>query len=137
VEKRGGHEKKSGLPKKQMSVMVSDMKTKTTTKKASRRPAAKVAAPRRVFTVRDLNRQPQAVLNAARKAGGVHVHSRSGERFLMKLDPAAKSAVSDVEHRRAFHERLKLLHAQMREAGSSGITEEGWDTFSKMIAGEA
>ncbi|MFN0077083.1 MAG: hypothetical protein ACKVY0_11470 [Prosthecobacter sp.] len=113
------------------------MKAKAAAKKASRRPAAKVAAPRRVFTVRDLNRQPQAVLNAARKSGGVHVHSRSGERFILKLDPAAKSAVSDVEHRRAFHERLKLLHARMREAGSSGITEEGWGTFSKMIAGES
>lgn len=117
--------------------MMSDMKTKTVAKKTARRPAAKVAAPRRVFTVRDLNRQPQAVLNAAREAGGVHVQSRSGERFLMKLDPAAKSAVSDVEHRRAFHERLKYLHARMSKAGSSGITEEGWDTFSKMIAGEA
>ncbi len=120
-----------------MSVMVSDMKTKAPAKKVARRPAKKAAAPGRVFTVRDLNRQPQAVLNAARKAGGVHVHSRSGERFLVKPDPEAKSAISDIEYRRAFHERLKHLHARMREAGSQGITAEGWDTFSKMIAGEA
>lgn len=117
--------------------MMSDMKTKTATKKNARRPAAKAAALRRVFTVRDLNRQPQAVLNAARKAGGVHVQSRSGERFLVTPDPEVKSAISDVEYRRAFHARLKKLHARMREAGSSGITEDGWDTFSKMIAGEA
>jgi hypothetical protein len=117
--------------------MMTDMKTKAAAKKTVRRPAAKAAALRRVFTVRDLNRQPQAVLNAARKTGGVHVQSRSGERFLVKPDPEVKSALSEVEHRRAFHSRLKELHARMREAGSSGITEEGWGIFSKMIAGEA
>ena len=31
----------------------------------------------------------------------------------------------------------KKLAQMMSKAGSSGITEEGWDTFSKMIAGEA
>lgn len=115
--------------------MVSDMKSKTTAKKASRRPATKVAAPRRVFTVRDLNRQPQAVLNEARKKGGVHVHSRTGERFLMTSDPEVKSATSDVEYRRLFHKRLKELHARMRADGQ-GFTAEGWEHISKVIAGE-
>ncbi len=118
-----------------MSAIMSDMKTKATAKKAARRPVAKVAAPRRVFTVRDLNRQPQTVLNAARKAGGVHVHSRSGERFLVKPDPEPKPAISDVEYRRAFHERLRELHARMKAEGM-GFTAEGWETFSKTIAGE-
>jgi len=121
-----------------MSVIMSDMKTKAAAKKKSvHRRADTPLTKSRGFTVRDLNRQPQAVLNAARKTGGVHVHSRSGERFLVQSDPEAKPAISDVEYRRAFHERLKELHAQMREAGSLGITAEGWDTFSKMISGEA
>lgn len=120
-----------------MSAIMSDMKTKAAAKKSVRRRAAAPKAKRRVFTVRDLNRQPQAVLNAARKTGGVHVQSRSGERFLVKPDPEATPAISDAEHRRAFHERLRELHARMRKEGSQGITAEGWDTFSKMIAGEA
>lgn len=115
--------------------MMTDMKTKVVAKKTACRPAAKAAAPRRVFTVRDLNRQPQAVLNAAREAGGVHVQSRSGERFLMTPDPEAEPRMSDLEHRRAFHERLRELHARMKAEGM-GFTAEGWDTFSKMIAGE-
>ena len=113
--------------------MMSDMKTKTATKKTARRPAAKAAAPRRVFTVRDLNRQPQAVLNAARKAGGVHVQSRSGERFLVKPDPVPGS--SQADSREEFHRDLMKLHEQMRADGM-GFTVEGWETFSKILAGE-
>lgn len=115
--------------------MMSDMKTKAATKKTARRPAAKAAAPRRVFTVRDLNRQPQAVLNAARESGGVHVKSRSGERFLMTPAPESEPRMSDLEYRRAFHDRLRELHARMKAEGM-GFTAEGWETFSKMIAGE-
>lgn len=115
---------------------MSDMKTKAAAKKSVRRRAVAPKAKQRVFTVRDLNRQPQAVLNAARKAGGVHVQSRNGERFLVKPDPEANSAViSDVEYRRAFHERLRELHARMKAEGM-GFTAEGWETFSKTIAGE-
>jgi len=117
--------------------MMSDMKGKAASTKVVRRQVAATMEPNRVFTVRDLNRQPQAVLNAARKAGGVHVRSRSGERFLVKLDPEVKSTMSDVECRREFHARLKEMHARMREAGSLGITQEGWDTFSQLIAGQA
>lgn len=120
-----------------MSVIMSDMKTKTSAKKTVMRRTAAPKAAGRTFTVRDLNRQPQAVLNAARKMGGVHVRSRSGERFIVRPDPEEKPGLSDVEYRRAFHERLKDLHARMRKEGSQGITAEGWDTFSKMIAGEA
>lgn len=114
--------------------MMTDMKAKTVAKKPAKR---STAAACRTFTVRDMNRQPQAVLNAARKLGEVHVKSRTGERFVLRPDPEAKSAASDIEYRRAFHERLKDIHARMGRAGSPGITAKGWDTFSKMISGEA
>lgn len=119
-----------------MSVMMSDMKTKSVAKKSAKRAGAQPTI-RRTFTVRDMNRQPQAVLNAARKLGKVHVQSRSGERFSVEPDPEQKSGAPDVEYRRAFHDRIKDIHERMRKAGSLGITAEGWDTFSKMIAGEA
>lgn len=115
-----------------MSVMVSDMKTKTTAKKASRRPTAKVAAPRRVFTVRDLNRQPQAVLNEARKKGGVHVHSRTGERFLLRADPAQESSGNS---RAEFHSWLAELHDKIGK-NEPVFSAEGWEHISKVIAGE-
>lgn len=113
--------------------MMSDMKAKPVVKNAKKSNPRPAGAPRD-FTVRDLNRQPQAVLNAARASGGVHVRSRTGERFLLKPDPLPVQ-LSDEEYNRAFTERLEFLHEEMRKTGQ-GFTEEGWETFSKMIAGE-
>ena len=118
--------------------MMSDMKTKPVAKSAkktaSSRAAKTAAGSQRDFTVRDLNRQPQVVLNAARASGGVHVRSRTGERFLVKPDPKPVET-SDEEYRDSFTKRIEALHEQMRKTGQ-GFTAEGWETFSKMIAGE-
>lgn len=115
--------------------MMSDMKTKTISKKpTSKRAKPASAANRRSFTVRELNRQPQAVLNAARRNGGVHVQSRTGERFLLKPDPVPV-ALPQVDARADFHQQLKELHERMRADGM-GFTAEGWEFFSKMLAGE-
>lgn len=115
-----------------MSDIMTDMKTKTAPKKKSvKRRAAPVV--RDTFTVRDLNRQPQVVLTAARKLGRVHVQGRSGERFLIQPEPEEKAESSSRED---FRVRLKMLHSQMRASGSSGFTAQGWETFSKVIAGE-
>jgi len=46
--------------------------------------------------------------------------------------PAAKPITSDRDD---FLERLNVLHADMRSEGL-GFTAEGWETFSKIIAGE-
>lgn len=117
-----------------MSVIMTDvkMKTKPARKHARRKPAAVQAT----FTVRDLNRRPQVVLNAARKLGRVDVQSRSGEKFTLKPE-RTEPQQSDLEHREEFHRQLKAMHAKMREEGSTGFTAEGWEIFSKMIAGEA
>jgi len=111
---------------------MTDMKTKPAPKKKSvKRRAAPVV--RDTFTVRDLNRQPQVVLTAARKLGEVVVRSRSGEQFSVQLLSAPKLRAAT---RGDFVERLKQLHASMRAKGSTGFTAEGWETFSKTIAGE-
>lgn len=87
-----------------LSVMMSDMKGKAASTQVVRRQVAAPMEPNRVFTVRDLNRQPQAVLNAARKAGGVPVRSRSGERFLVKRirrsNPRCRTSNADVHSTR-------------------------------------
>ena len=41
----------------------------------------------------------------------------------------------DLSDRDDFLERLNSLHADMRAKGL-GFTTEGWETFSKVIAGE-
>ncbi len=114
-----------------MSVIMSDMKTKPAAKKSAKRSAPPV---RDTFTVRELNREPQLVLTAARKLGEVHVHSRSGERFIIKPE-APTPNVPNTNPRDEFHNRLKMLHSKLRAAGQ-GFTTEGWDTFGKMLAGE-
>ena len=88
---------------------------------------------RDTFTVRDMNRQPQAVLNSARELGRVHIQGRSGERFLIQPVLVAEAARSTRED---FRARLVALHLRMRGDGSEGFTGEGWDTFSEIIAGE-
>lgn len=111
---------------------MTDMKTKPAPKKKSvKRRAAPVV--RDTFTVRDLNRQPQVVLTAARKLGRVHVQGRSGERFLIQPEALENAQQS---RRQDFRARVKMLHAQMRASGSTGFNAEGWETFSKVIAGE-
>ena len=110
--------------------MMSDMKAKTVSKKSNKRTPA---SSRRTFTVRDLNRQPQTVLNAARKFGKVHVQSRTGDRFELKPEPA--NTTSHESAVRDHLDRLRALHERMRAEGQ-GFTAEGWETFSKMLAGE-
>lgn len=112
-----------------MSVMMSDMKAKPAAKKSAKRPATA----RDTFTVRDMNRKPQVLLKAAKKLGSVVVSSRSGEEFTLqpRQDASARAA-----HREDFLARLSDLHARMSAEGSTGFTKEGWETFSRIIAGE-
>ena len=114
-----------------MSVMMSDMKA--TVKTPVRRAVKPVAEKREYFTVRDMNRQPRAVLDAARAAGGVYIRTRSGERFLLRLDQeqprTPESAVP------GHLERLQMLRERL-QADGQGFSAEGWKTFSKILAGE-
>lgn len=102
---------------------------------ARRRKRAKPAEAKAAdtFTVRDLNRRPQDVLAAVDAFGSAHVQARSGRRYLIQSEPSAADVAAS---RAALHQRLDTLHAKMREQGSTGFTAEGWETFSKVIAGE-
>lgn len=108
---------------------MSDMKVKL----ASTKSAEPKAPVRDTFTVRDLNRQPQTVLSAARKLGRVHIQGRSGERFLIQPEP---SATTEPSTREDFLARIRKLHDEMGKAGSTGFTASGWKTISAAIAGE-
>lgn len=107
---------------------------------AQRRQTARAAGPEArtakgpdTFTVRDLNRRPQDVLAAVDAFGSAHVQARSGRRYLIQSEPSAADMAAS---RATLHQRLDALHAKMREQGSTGFTAEGWETFSKVIAGE-
>ena len=111
------------------SVIMTDMKSKAAAKKSAPSPVPV----RDTFSVRDMNRQPQAVLTAARTLGRVHIQGRSGERFVIQPEPAQPMESSSRED---FRARVRKLHSQMRATGSEGFTEEGWQAFGKQIAGE-
>lgn len=133
-----------------MSVIMSDMKNKRVSKRSVQPRASKAKAgvakprasgragkgattkPTEAFTVRDLNRRPQDVLAAVDAFGSAHVQARSGKRYVIQVDTSVETRAAA---RDAFRNRLDDLHAKMREAGE-GFTSEGWETFSKVIAGE-
>ena len=92
-----------------MSVIMSDMKA-TARPAKPKKPAAKarraVKVLPKVFTVRDMNRNTQTVLRAARQHGRVMIRGRSGEQF--KVEP-----MSPDDHagpRPDFVERMRLHH---------------------------
>ena len=114
-----------GLHAAAMSAIMTDMKTKNSPRSAPLRDT---------FTVRDMNRQPQVVLTAARKLGRVHIQGRSGERFV--IQPAVIEEAQEPSHREDFLAHLHTLHQKIRESGYTGFTPTGWETFSKAIAGE-
>ena len=105
--------------------MMTDMKTKSA--------AWTKSADSDTFTVRDLNRQPQAVLTAARTHGRAIVRSRTGERFVVSPEQPVRPRVLEA---RAFVERLEALRQKMREAGFAGPSKEDSETITRMIAGE-
>ena len=113
-----------------MSDMMSDMKTiaKPAKKKPAR--ARRKPAPRREFTVRDLNRNTAELLDAARKHGSVLVRSRAGEQFTVSSRRPSDSIGT------SFKERMRRHRERLAAAGYRPPTKEGWEVIAKAIAGE-
>ncbi len=118
-----------------MSAIMSDMKTKAAAKKKS--PSRRTAAPaatRAVFTVRDMNRQPQALLTAAKKLGRVTIRSRSGGNFVLTPeDPTPNKRVQEAE---AFMERQRAFREKLRSMGFIPFSKNDSEKIARMIAGE-
>ena len=115
-----------------MSDIMTDMKTKTAPKKKSvKRRAAPVV--RDTFTVRDLNRQPQVVLTAARKLGRITIRCRAGGNFVLEPEhqPAAR-----LQSAQDFLEGLEAIHKRFRNAGFVGLSKIDSEKLSRVIAGE-
>ena len=116
-----------------MSVIMSDMKTKA---ELARKPARrrKPAAVQDTFTVRDMNRRPQVVLNAARKLGRVMISSRGGGMFV--LAPEAPGASRQPRDAEAFMERQRRLREHMRSIGFHPPSLSESESITRMIAGD-
>jgi hypothetical protein len=104
-----------------MSVIMSDM-----------RPKEKRVAPVS-FTVRDMNRNTQAVLEACRVHGQVLIRSRSGENFKIEPVLAEPPATTPAP---AFAERLRQHREKVRALGFIGPRAEDMERFHRIIAGE-
>lgn len=117
-----------------MSAIMSDMKTKAAAKKPAKRRATAIAAVPGTFTVRDMNRQPQALLSAAQKFGQVTIRSRSGGTFVLKPeDPTPNKRVQEAE---AFMERQRAFREKLRSMGFVPFSKNDSEKIARMIAGE-
>lgn len=116
-----------------MSVIMTDMKTKT--KPARKSVRRRAATPTRdTFTVRDLNRQPQVVLSAVRELGRVTISSRGGGNFILSLErPGPLTAARSSE---AFVEWRRRLRQRMRSMGFRPPSEADSERITRMIAGD-
>jgi hypothetical protein len=85
--------------------------------------------PSLVFTLRDLNRQPAKVLDAARKFGSAEIRTRSGEVFTV-----AAKADQELSTRAFpdFRARWRKLH----EVGLVPPPRSENDWINRIIAGE-
>ena len=104
-----------------MSVIMSVMKAK-----------AKASSPLS-FTVRDMNRNTQAVLEACRVHGQVLIRSRSGEKFKIERVVAEPPATAPAP---AFAERLKQHREKVRALGFAGPRAADMERFHRIVAGE-
>lgn len=117
-----------------MSAIMSDMKTKAAPKKAARGRAPAPATVRGIFTVRDMNRQPQALLSAAQKLGRVTIRSRSGGNFV--LTPEVPTPNKRVQEAEAFMERQRTFREKLRSMGFVPPSTGDSERIARMIAGD-
>jgi hypothetical protein len=117
-----------------MSAIMSDMKPKAAAKKSAKRRTLSFEDVCGTFTVRDMNRQPQALLTAAQKLGQVTIRSRSGRNFVLKPeDPTPNKRVQEAE---AFMERQRAFREKLRAMGFVPFSKDDSEKIARMIAGE-
>ena len=84
------------------------------------------------FTVRDLNRNTGAVLEACRVHGQVLIRSRSGEQFKIERVVTEHPATAPAP---AFAERLKQHREKVRALGFVGPRASDMGRFLGIVAG--
>ena len=105
---------------------------KTLAKPAKKKPrAARAKALPAIFTARDLNRQPAAILKACDKLGSVRIQTRDGRAYSLR---PARAEANDPGL--SFMERMKRHHARMKAAGYVPPAPSEMERINRIIAGE-
>lgn len=117
-----------------MSAIMSDMKAKAAVKKSAKRRAPASGAAHNTFTVRDMNRQPQVLLTAAKKYGQVTIRSRSGGNFVLK--PEDSTPNKRVQEAEAYCQRLDEMRVKLRSMGFVPPSASDSEKITRLIAGE-
>ena len=100
--------------------------TKPAKKKAVR---AKTKAVPNTFTVRDLNRQPAAILKACDQLGSVRIRTRDGRAYELRNEkPAVRAPRAGID--------FDTLWRQLREAGNVPPTAADMEHIDRITAGE-
>jgi len=86
----------------------------------------------KVFTVRDLDRQPAVVLDACDKEGAVRVRRRNGHSYTIRPDEPKPSKVSASARRRWLEEHFAWLERTFPKP----ISAEQTGLVDRLLAGE-
>ena len=111
---------------------MSDMKTLT--KPAKKKPrVAKAKAVPDTFTVRDLNRQPAAILKACDQLGSVRIRTRDGRSYELRNEKPARAVVARTPRGKID---FPALWERMRAAGCVPPTAAEMERIDRITAGE-
>ena len=96
-----------------MSAIMSDIKMSNSSKPKSK-PGARTVSTRGSFTVREMNRQPAALLKACNALGAIIIRSRNGRTYRLIAEGVQSSdsgAANETTNRRhAALERMRRYH---------------------------
>ena len=103
---------------------------KTLTKPAKKKArAAKTKAVPDTFTVRDLNRQPAAILKACDRLGSVRIRTRDGRAYELRNEkPAVRAPRAGID--------FDTLWRRLREAGCVPPSASEMERIDRITAGE-
>lgn len=86
----------------------------------------------KIFTVRDLDREPGTVLDACDKEGAVRIRRRGGRCYTIRPDDAGQRAISRIERERWLQEHLVWI----KRTFPKPISQEQSALVDRLIAGE-
>ncbi len=115
-----------------MSAIMTDMKTKPA-RPTPAAPAKSAQEMRDTFTVRDLNRQPSAVLLSAEKLGRVMIRGRDGRVFTIMPEISPSQRIEEAD---AFIKRQDEYRKKLRKMGFVPPSKKESEKLTRLIAGE-
>lgn len=105
------------------------------TLKSRAKPVRRTPAPPDTFTVRDLNRQPAAILQACDERGSVRIRTRDGRIYDLRATSAQETTIPSAARKAALDRFLQ--HRRMLDLlGAVSPGPEAADRIHRIIAGD-